>query len=159
MIRGTNSRNYALRYTSMIESSMMINDRMPEYCVERAAKLLSHCHKSMNGAKILMLGVAYKKDIDDCRESPALEVMEILEEQGADVQYYDPWVPEIKKDGKVMNGLANLSEYIVKDADLVIITTAHTGIDYDMVQKNAKIIFDTKNAMKNIKSRENIEVL
>lgn len=144
----------------MIESSMMINDKMPEYCVDRAAKLLNRrAKKAMNGSKVLVLGVAYKQDIDDYRESPALRVIEELEKEGAVVTYFDPWVKEYKYKGQVRQSIPALTEQVLKDADLVMVTTAHTNVDYDMVQKNAALIFDSKNAMKNIQNRDNIEVL
>ncbi|NBK25717.1 MAG: nucleotide sugar dehydrogenase, partial [Spirochaetia bacterium] len=93
------AREYGF-HTSMIESSMMINDRMPEYTVERASKILNKFKKALNGSKVLVLGVAYKQDIDDYRESPALKVIEILESQGAEVAYYDPWVAEYRYKGR-----------------------------------------------------------
>ena len=138
----------------------MINDKMPEYCVDRAAKMLNHrAKKAMNGSKVLVLGVAYKQDIDDYRESPALRVIEELEKEGAVVTYFDPWVKEYKYKGQVRQSIPALTEQVLKDADLVMVTTAHTNVDYDMVQKNAALIFDSKNAMKNIQNRDNIEVL
>jgi len=146
-------------HTSMIESSMMINDRMPEYTVERASKILNRFKKSLNGSKVLVLGVAYKQDIDDYRESPALKVIEIFENQGSEVTYYDPYIQEYKYKNKVKEGLKELTKGSIADSDLVVITTAHTKVDYQMVQKNAKAIFDTKNVMKKIKERNNIEVL
>jgi UDP-N-acetyl-D-glucosamine dehydrogenase len=152
------AREYGF-HTSMIESSMMINDRMPEYTVERASKILNRFRKALNGSKILMLGVAYKQDIDDYRESPALNVIAILEKQGAVVAYYDPWVEEYQHKGKVVKGEKELSASLLEEADLVIITTAHSNVDYDLVQKHAKAIFDTKNVMKDITERDNIEVL
>jgi UDP-N-acetyl-D-glucosamine dehydrogenase len=152
------AREYGF-HTSMIESSMMINDRMPEYTVERASKMLNRFSKALNGSKILMLGVAYKQDIDDYRESPALDVIEILEKHGAVVAYYDPWVEEYQHKGKVVKGEKELSVNLLEEADLVIITTAHSNVDYDLVQKHAKAIFDTKNVMKDITERDNIEVL
>ena len=152
------AREYGF-HTSMIESSMMINDKMPEYCVDRAARQLNTVKKAMNGAKVLVLGVAYKNDIDDYRESPALRVIEVLKREGAEVTYFDPWVKEYKYKGQINKSIPALTEQVVKDADLVMITTAHTNVDYDMVQKNASLIFDTKNAMKDIVNRDNIEVL
>ena len=152
------AREYGF-HTSMIESSMMINDKMPEYCVDRAAKILNKVKKAMNGSKVLVLGVAYKQDIDDYRESPALKVIDVLEREGAEVTFFDPWVKEYKHNGQTRQSIPALTEDVLKEADLVMITTAHTNIDYDMVQKNAALIFDTKNAMKNIANRENIEVL
>lgn len=152
------AREYGF-HTSMIESSMMINDKMPEYCVERASKILNRYKKAMNGAKVLVLGVAYKQDIDDYRESPALRVIEELQKENACVDYYDPWISEYKYKGKKYQGIKEFTPQIVAGYDLVMVTAAHTNVDYDMVQKNAKVIFDTKNVMKNIKDRDNIEVL
>ena len=146
-------------HTSMIESSMMINDKMPEYCVERASKILNGHKKSLNGSKILVLGVAYKQDIDDYRESPAIPVINILKDRGANVEFYDPYIKSFKDKGQVTIGLDFMNEKVVADYDLVMIACGHTNIDYAMIQKNAKAIFDTKNAMQNIENRENIEVL
>lgn len=152
------AREYGF-HTSMIEASMMINDRMPEYCVERASKILNRYKKSMNGSRILVLGVAYKQNIDDYRESPAIRVIEGLEKEGADVVYFDPFVAEYNDRGEVKNSEPELTAELIESADLVIVTTAHTNLDYEFVQKHAKVIFDTKNAMKNIEYRENIELL
>lgn len=152
------AREYGF-HTSMIESSMMINDRMPEYCVERVSKILNRYKKAMNGSKVLVLGVAYKQDIDDYRESPAIKVIEGLEREGADVVYYDPFVPEYRYNGQVKQSEPELTADLIGSADLVVVTTAHTTVDYSLVQQYAKVIFDTKNALKNIKRRENIELL
>jgi len=152
------AREYGF-HTSMIESSMMINDQMPEYCVERAGKILNNFEKSLKNSKVLILGVAYKQDIDDYRESPAIRVIEELEKKQALVDFYDPWVSEYKEHGKIVKGIPAISPEIIASYDLVMVTTGHTNVDYDMVQANAKAIFDTKNAMKNVVNRENIEVL
>ena len=152
------AREYGFQ-TSMIESSMMINDQMPEYCVERASKFLNRHAKAMNGAKVLVVGVAYKQDIDDYRESPALRVIEVLKREMANVEFYDPWISEYKYKGEKHQGLKEISPEIIASYDLIMITAAHTNVDYDMIQKNAVAIFDTKNVMKNIEDRENIEVL
>ena len=93
------AREYGF-HTSMIESSMMINDQMPEYTVERASKILNRYEKSLKNAKVLVVGVSYKQDIDDYRESPALRVIEVLQNNGANVEYYDPWVAEYKYKGE-----------------------------------------------------------
>ena len=152
------AREYGF-HTSMIESSMMINDQMPEYCVERASKILNRHAKAMNVAKVLVVGVAYKQDIDDYRESPALRVIEILKREQANVDFYDPWIAEYKYKGEKHQGIKEISPGIIADYDLIMITAAHTNVDYDMIQKNAVAIFDTKNVMKNIEKRDNIEVL
>lgn len=153
------AREYGF-HTSMIQASGMVNDRMPEYCVERASDILSKkFKKALNGSKILVLGIAYKNDIDDYRESPALKVIELLQNEGVNVDFYDPWVPEYKYKGAIHKGLEKIDADTVKSYDLVMFTAAHTKYDYNMIQKNAKFIFDTRNAMKNILDRENIEVL
>lgn len=152
------AREYGF-HTSMIEASMMINDRMPEYCVERASKILNRAHKAMNGAKVLVLGVAYKQDIDDYRESPAIRVIEVLQREGAQVSYFDPWVKSFHDGNLSMESIPTLSQKALQEADLVVVTTAHSNLDYDFVQQNAFAVFDTKNAMKDVKKRENIEVL
>ena len=152
------AREYGF-HTSMIESSMMVNDKMPEYCVERSMEILNRHKKALNGSRVLVLGVAYKNDIDDYRESPAIRVIEKLKEAGADTDFYDPWIAEYKDNGQVFAGIEKIDEDIVAGYDLVLIAAAHTNIDYDMIQKNSKAIFDTRNAMKNIENRENIEVL
>ncbi|MDR2610379.1 MAG: nucleotide sugar dehydrogenase [Clostridiales Family XIII bacterium] len=152
------AREYGF-HTSMIESSMIINDGMPAYCVERASRILNRRQKPLNGSKILVLGVAYKQDIEDYRESPALAVLDILKESGAKADFYDPYVPEYKRHGKVVKGLAQITGEIVADYDLVMITTAHTKVDYHMVQRYAASVFDTKNVMKDMYPRGNVEVL
>ena len=152
------AREYGF-HTSMIESSMMINDKMPEYCAERAAKILNRFKKPVNGSKILVLGVAYKQDIDDYRESPAIEVINELEKLGAVVTYYDSYVKEYKEHGITRKGLELLTQEALVNADLVVITTAHTNVDYNFVQANSIFIFDTKNAMKKVVNRDNIELL
>ena len=145
-------------HTRLIELAGEINKYMPEYVVERTAKILSRkFKKSLNGAKILLLGVAFKKDIDDIRQSPALEIIKKLEEEGASISYYDPYIPEFTSNGKEYKSLGKLSEEEIKEKDIVIITTAHTKVDYNMVAKNAKAVFDTRNAIKD--NSENVERL
>lgn len=152
------AREYGF-HTTLIENSMVINDGQPAYCVERAMHILNRHKKAINGAKILILGVAYKQDIDDYRESPAIRVIDELHKVGADVDYYDPWVAEYRENGETVKGIAEITPEIVAEYDLVMITTAHSNVDYEMVQKNAKAIFDTKNVTKNLKNKENIEIL
>lgn len=153
------AREYGF-HTSMIEASMMVNDRMPEYCVERAERLLSdRSQKAICGANVLVLGVAYKQDIDDYRESPALRVIECLEKRGANVTYFDPWVSSYRFKGVERASIPELTPGALEAADLVMVTCAHTNVDYDMVQAHAQVVFDTKNAMKAVEKRDNIEVL
>ena len=152
------AREYGF-HTSMIESSMMINDRMPEYTVERAGKILNRYKKALNGSKVLVLGVAYKQDIDDYRESPALRVIERLEARGAEVSYYDPWVPRCQHKEEVKESIPDLSAEAIASADIVLVACAHTHVDYALVQRHARAVLDAKNAMKGVSPRENIEVL
>lgn len=152
------AREYGF-HTTMIENSMIINDSQPNYCVDRAMRILNNHKKAVNGAKILVLGVAYKNDIDDYRESPAIRVVEKLLEVGANVTYYDPWIASFKKGDLEMTGEKALTSELVENVDLVMITVAHSNVDYELVQKHAKAIFDTKNVMRNIVNRDNIEVL
>ena len=152
------AREYGF-HTTLIENSMVINDSQPAYCVERAMHILNRHKKAINGANILILGVAYKQDIDDYRESPAIRVIEEFEKVGANVEFYDPWIAKYKEHGVFHEGIKEFTPEVVASYDLVMITTAHTNVDYDMVQKNAKAIFDTKNIMKNIATRDNIEIL
>lgn len=152
------AREYGF-HTSMIESSMMVNDRMPEYCVNRCAQILNRHKKAINGSKILILGVAYKQDIDDYRESPALEIMHLLQEQYAHIEYYDPYVPKCKYHQKTKEGIDSISPEILSFYDLIVIATAHTNIDYDMIARTKIPVFDTKNAMKFIEDRSMVEKL
>ena len=143
----------------MIESSMMINDQMPDYCVERAGRILNRFSKSLSNSKILILGVAYKQDIDDYRESPALKIIDLLQANGALVKYFDPYISQYRYNGKIAYGLDEINCEVLQEFDLVMITTAHTSVDYKLVQENSLAVFDTKNVMKDLMERGNIEVL
>ena len=152
------AREYGF-HTSMIENSMIINDKMPEYCVERCYKVLNKQKKAMSEAKILVLGVAYKNDIDDYRESPALKVIELLKAEDADVDFYDPYIPTYRYKGESYTGIKGIDPEVLQGYDLVVITTAHKSYDLEMIQKNSKAIFDTRNAMAFCKKKDNIELL
>ena len=152
------AREYGF-HTSMIENSMIINDKMPEYCVERCYKVLNKQKKAMSEAKILVLGVAYKNDIDDYRESPALKVIELLKAEDADVDFYDPYIPTYRYKGESYTGIKGIDPEVLQGYDLVVITTAHKSYDLEMIQKNSKAIFDTRNAMKDYFAYDNVELL
>ena len=152
------AREYGF-HTSMIEASMMVNDRMPEYTVERAGKILNRHKKALNGSRVLVLGAAYKQDIDDYRESPAVRVMEEFRKTGALVDYYDPYVPKYRDGGVWYEGIPALTEEAVKGYDLAVVATAHTKVDYAMVCGCGVPVFDCKNACKGVRDRENIELL
>ncbi|BFT68679.1 nucleotide sugar dehydrogenase [Paenibacillus sp. P36] len=145
-------------HTRLIETAGEINIYMPQFVTERSMKILNRFRKTMNGAKILLLGVAYKQDIDDLRESPALKVIEHLEQEGAEISYYDPYIPQFKHHGNEYQSI-KLNQENLRNADLVILTTMHTQFDYENIARDAIYIFDTKNAFKLIKNRDNIEVL
>ena len=152
------AREYGF-HTSMIEASMMINDRMPEYTVERAGKILNRYQKALNGSRVLVLGVAYKQDIDDYRESPAIRVINELQKTGALVDYYDPFVPKYKEEGQWHACIAALTPETVRTYDLVMITTAHSNVAYQMVIDSGVPVFDCKNVTKDLNVAANVEVL
>lgn len=152
------AREYGF-HTTLIENSMVINDGQPEYCMYRAMSILNKHKKAINGAKVLVLGVAYKQDIDDYRESPAIRVIDELKKVGANVDYYDPYIAEYRYKNEINKGIESITPDIIKGYDLIVITTAHSNVDYEMVQKNAIAIFDTKNVTKNLTDRHNIEIL
>lgn len=144
----------------IIEASSTINDSMPQYVIDRTMRFLSRkSQKALSGAKVLILGIAYKKDIDDLRDSPALIVIDKLEKEGANVDYYDMLNPEYEQEnGNVKVGIDSISPEIIADYDLVMITTNHTTVDYQMVVDNAQLVFDTRYATKGIKA-DNLELL
>jgi len=145
-------------HTRFIELAGEINRYMPEYIVERVTKVVSlRFKKSLNGAKILLLGVAYKKDISDLRESPALEIITKLEEEKAILSYYDPFIPEFVYNDKEYKSLKKITKDEIRNKDIIIITTAHTKVDYELITKNANAVFDTRNVIK--EKRENVEKL
>ncbi|GAA0182702.1 nucleotide sugar dehydrogenase [Clostridium sediminicola] len=145
-------------HTRLIETSGEINNYMPQYIVERASKILNRFKKPLNGSKILILGVAYKSDIDDYRESPALKIIEIFKNEGAEVLFNDPYISMYKYKGKEFYG-EELTSELLNNSDLVVITTAHSKYEYKVIQNKSKFIFDTRNAMKNVVNKENIELL
>jgi len=145
-------------HTKLIETAGEINNSMPEFVLDRTMKILNRFGKALNGSKVLVLGAAYKPDINDVRESPALKVMDLLVKNGADLSYNDPYVGHFSYKGRDYHSV-ELDAEILNEADIVIITTAHTDYDYDFIQRNSKFIFDTKNAMKDVMDRTNIEKL
>jgi len=144
--------------TRFIELSGEINDRMPEYVVQLVQDGLNQKKISLKGAKVLVLGVAYKKDIDDCRESPALKIIENLEKKGASVLYNDPHVPELKMDGG-MRSSTELDGRILKKCDCVVIATDHSSYDYKRIVEDASLIVDTRNATGNIQKIHSAKII
>ena len=148
------SLNYQAQF---IELADAINSRMPSFVVRLVQDALNERETSLKGASILILGVAYKRDIDDCRESPALEIIESLEDKGAHVAYHDPHVPVMKlgEETRQSRPLEQLQQY-----DVVLITTDHSNIDYDAIVHDAKLVVDTRNATKNVSiGRDKIHLL
>lgn len=145
-----------LKYRArFIELADDVNRGMPEYVVTRVGMALNDRKKALNGSKVLVLGVAYKRDIDDPRESPSLDVIESLAKRGADVRYHDPFI------GSVMIGehrweSVPLTEALVKSLDVVLITTDHSNIDYGMIVRNAPLVFDARNATKHLDGLPNV---
>jgi len=128
-----------------IELAGEINTGMPNHIYRMTMRSLNAVGKPVFNSNILIIGVAYKKDIDDVRESPALDVMQLLEDSGARISYYDPFVPKlIWKDGQI-ESIPDLSRDVLNRADAVVIITDHTSIDYELVRKNAALIIDTRN--------------
>ena len=142
-------------HTRLIETSGEINDSMPEFVLDNVMKILNKNKKALNGAKVLLLGVAYKNDIDDYRESPAFKVIELLEKNGADLMVNDPYCPISKYKGKIYNSV-DWTE-VIDESDIVIITTNHSCYDYESIVDRAEVVYDTRNATKNVvNNREKI---
>jgi UDP-N-acetyl-D-glucosamine dehydrogenase len=137
------SLNYSARF---IELASEINTNMPRFAVSRVQDALNDHGKSVKGSRILVLGVAYKPDIDDMRESPSLDVILLLEQKGADVRYHDPYVPAFRHDDFAMQSVTDLDAEI-KAADVVVIVTNHSKYDYAAILRDAKLIVDTRNAL------------
>lgn len=142
-------------YSKFIEFAEEVNKNMPNYVVRKITDALNIHKKSINGSRILLLGVAYKENVGDVRESPALDIIEILYRQGAEVIYNDPYVPQIKIGERKWESLS-LNENLLSQADCIVITTAHANYDYKWIVENAKLIIDTRNATKNLKNKEKI---
>ena len=153
------AREYDI-HMPLIEAAGTINDKMPSYVVDRSLRILSkRFKKALNGSKVLILGIAYKADIDDLRDSPALVVIDEFEKEGAVLEYYDGFNPSyIDKNGEKVYSIKEINPEVLKQYDLVVITTAHTNVDYKMVVENSKFVFDTRYATKGIKA-DNLELL
>ena len=130
-----------------IELAGHINAAMPEYVVERISDALNTVRKPINGSRIHLLGVAYKKDVNDMRESPALDVLELLAKRGADLSYSDPFVPELRHGGRVLKSI-ELAAVLQNPPDCCVITTDHSVFDYAAVVGSGALIVDTRNALK-----------
>jgi len=141
-------------WTEFIELAGRVNENMPYFCVEKLHRALNTRQKSLNGAKVLVLGVAYKADIDDLRESPGLKVIRNLRTHGAQVAYHDPYVPRLDDLGLSSVDISDGQPFAVYDA--VVIVTAHTSIDYRRVVQEAQLVVDFRNATAGIPSAGNV---
>jgi UDP-N-acetyl-D-glucosamine dehydrogenase len=135
--------NYKTRF---IDLAGELNTEMPMFWVRKLAEALNGQGKAVRGASVLVMGVAYKRDIEDIRESPALDIIRLLEGQGARVTYFDPHVPRFREDGQEFRSV-ELTPDVVASADCVMIVTDHTGVDYRMIKRTAKLVVDTRNAI------------
>jgi UDP-N-acetyl-D-glucosamine dehydrogenase len=138
-----------------IDLASHVNSQMPHYVVSKVTEGLNERKLALKGAKVLVLGVAYKKDVKDLRESPALEIVEMLDHKGAEVSYYDPYLPFLKIDDIDLTSV-KLTKETLKGADCVVIVTDHSNVDYGMVAGSAKLVVDTRNILKDVKERNNI---
>lgn len=136
--------------TEFIELAGKTNRYMPRYVIQKIVEALNMDKKSINGSKIMLLGIAYKRDVEDLRESPALDVAGMLVERGASLSYHDPFVSQFDLEGDTVRS-TELTEKAVSEADLIVIVTDHSDVDYSLIAKSAKRIVDTRNAMKDHK--------
>ncbi len=146
------ARKYGMA-TRFIELAGEVNTHMPEYVIHKLAEFLNDVGKPIKGSKVLMLGVAYKKDVDDPRESPSFELMDLLRERGAELIYNDPWVPKLPRvrhhDVPDMESTP-LTPELLASQDVVLIATDHTAYDYDFIVQHSRLVLDTRNATKNV---------
>ena len=140
--------NYKTRF---IDLASEINSSMPDFVVEKVAHALNDERKAVNGSRVLVLGIAYKRDIDDMRESPALDVMRLLEQRGAEVVYHDPHVPSYREEGHSRSGVA-LTAAELERADAVVVVTDHKAIDWQLVVDHAGLVLDTRNALAKLRA-------
>ena len=134
-----------------IELAGHVNGAMPEYVVTRTAEALNTVKKAMNGARVHVIGAAYKRDVDDMRESPALDVIELLKRRGATVTYTDPFVPVLRH-GPIALTSITLDEALAAGCDCAIIVTDHTAFDYPAIARRFPLVVDTRNALKGIRT-------
>ena len=126
-----------------------INTSMPKHIVELIISFLNEHSKPIKKSKILIIGVAYKKNINDCRESPALDIIQLLKDLGSEICYYDPYVPSINFGEFNYESLKSLDENILSGFDAAVIITDHSAVDYEQIALNSNLVIDTRNALKN----------
>ncbi|MBP7055320.1 MAG: nucleotide sugar dehydrogenase [Candidatus Omnitrophica bacterium] len=138
-----------------IDLASHVNSQMPHYVVEKVTSGLNEHRKSLNGSKVLVLGVAYKKDVKDLRESPSIEIIALLQKKGAKVSYYDPLLPYLKMDGIDLDSV-KFTKDVFRSADCVVIVTDHSNVDYDFILDSSKLVIDTRNVLKHVEKRDRI---
>jgi UDP-N-acetyl-D-glucosamine dehydrogenase len=144
--------------TRFINLASEVNGQMPHYVVEKIMDSLNGASKALKGAKVLLCGVAYKKDVQDLRESPVFEIIEILKKHGAIISYYDPYFPYLKID-EIDLKCVKFDRKTLKSFDCTVIVTDHSKVDYKFMAENSKIVVDTRNALKNVKDKHNVVLL
>jgi UDP-N-acetyl-D-glucosamine dehydrogenase len=145
-------------HTRLIETAGEINNSMPEFVLNRIADLLNQASKSVKGATVTLLGVAYKKDVSDYRESAVLKIIELLQSKGATVRTVDPHIAQFKLNGQMYSS-EPLSSELLESSDLVVLTTNHSDFNYEWIANHHITIFDTRNAFKSAKGKAIIERL
>jgi len=138
--------NYKTRF---IDVASEINSHMPEFVVGKVGQALNRAGKAVNGSRVLVLGVAYKSDVDDVRESPALDIIRLLEAAGAEVEYHDPFVPRLEEDGRTWVGVP-LTDEVLDAVDVAVIVTNHSAVDHTRVFERASIVVDSRNATRGL---------
>jgi UDP-N-acetyl-D-glucosamine dehydrogenase len=139
-------------YTNFITLAAETNENMPYYVLSKIISALSEKSKGISGSRVLVLGVAFKKDINDSRYSPSLKVIELLEEKGAKVFYNDPYIPVLKRKNKVLKS-SPLTKNLLKNMDCAVILTDHTSYNYSWIVRSSKLVVDTRNATRNVKGK------
>jgi UDP-N-acetyl-D-glucosamine dehydrogenase len=134
-----------------IELATQINGSMPEYVVEKVSAVLNERRKALKGARVLLLGLAYKKDVNDLRDSPAFDVARLLEERGAAAVYHDPYVPSAVLNGRLRSSAA-LTAAALRRCDCVVVLTNHSRVDYGLILRAAPVIVDTRNQYAGVRS-------
>jgi UDP-N-acetyl-D-glucosamine dehydrogenase len=135
--------------TRFIELAGQINDGMPYYVIDQVTRLLNRAGKPLTGAKILLLGMAYKEDVDDLRQSPAMKIAHLLLDRGVDLSYHDPYIATIDQENIALQSV-ELTEESLQEQDLVVITTAHSNVDYRKVVEASRMVYDTRNAIRDV---------
>ncbi len=133
--------------TRFIELAAEINAEMPRYVVERVTEAMNRVRKSLNGSRVLLLGMSYKPDVEDVRESPAFDIAQLLMQRGANIEYHDPYVPQVSLEDQMLDS-QELSAELLASVDVVVITTDHSSVDYGFVTEHASIVVDPRNAIR-----------